>query len=321
MPKILKKILLGVGAFLTLLLAIFVVYEIVFAIFGGLTIADGPLTKGDILTSVSIAVAALGAIGGWVLTSQHRQDDIERLTMDEREKIVALTAIAGEEAKRIAEADAIILYRRLESVESYIMALLLNLVAPGDRGLAIRFAKAKNSNDVKADYRRLEIWSNEFLPHIPDTDEHLNALRSLYVHKQELGDKFGTTLRRVLRLRADLNYYANRPLATMLTRFEAMPNIEKQYIFGLLTHAASFLIDMELCRRALKNVEFQPPLFNSDLIELKEMLEQIHGKKIVMENKTARIGEGVYLQIFEAARDYFTKMSFEFGSGNASDEK
>ncbi len=312
MPKILKNVLLGVGAFLTLSLAIFAVYETVFAFFGGLNIADGKLTKGDILTSVSIAVAAFGAIGGWVLTSQHRQDDIVRLAEKERRVIEQLTEVANEDAKRIAEADALILYRRLDPVHFSAMSLLSTLIPAEGLGLVVRFPASTAVIDVRQNYQELENFLRTIQRYIPNTDEFFKGLHSIYVHKQQLGDRFVVVLKALQTLEVDVNYHLEHPHDDNVNRFFAIPNIQKRWFFDLLSHIALFLIAIEACRREVGGIEFHSKRMTTDLIELKNALEQLEALDTNVDNGQEEIDPDFYIRMLWSACVYFQRRSGEF---------
>ena len=304
-PKILKNVLLGVGAFLMLLLAIFAVYETVFAFFGGLDIADGRLTKGDILTSVSIAVAALGAIGGWVLTSQHRQDDIRRMTQTERTVMEGLAKTERKEAKRVAEADANILYRRLKIVEAHFVGLLQALVKGAEKSLVTRFPIVTSPAETEGKYIMLENLSKDLLTVIPDTDEYFKSLHRLYVHEQALGEEFGDVLEKIQGLKIGLGYFCRDPLQARTKRFDDRQDIEKKYFFELLIRVIAFLIAMELCRLKLKNVKFRPPLDDGECWELKRNLDQLHGIGVKIESEHREFDEFENLQMLQRSFGYF----------------
>lgn len=312
MPKILKNVLLGVGAFLTLLLAIFAVYETVFAFFGGLDIADGKLTKGDILTSVSIAVAALGAIGGWVLTSQHRQDDIVRLAKNERRVIEHLAEVASEDAKRIAMADALILYRRLDPVHFAAMSLLSALIPSEGEGLVIHFPDATSDADVGQNYQRLESMLRVFQGFIPNTDEYFKGLHSIYAHKQQLGEQFVSVLKGLQMLGMDVKSHLEHPHDENVIRFLAMPNTQKRCFFELLSHTSLFLMAIEMCRRKIGGVEFHSGTTITDLIALKNALNQLQGIDTGDENGQEEMNPDSYIRMLWFAHAYFERRRGEF---------
>ncbi|MFT6509842.1 MAG: hypothetical protein ACJAVO_001981 [Parvibaculaceae bacterium] len=238
---------------------------------------------GDVLTLGSIVVAAILAFFGW-----RRADKV-----------------ACEERERIAKADAVIMYKRLNPVNGAAMHLLVNFVSPDSPKFAAHSLDPNIRNEANKSYAQLwgDLCSLQDL--IPNTDEYFHSLRSFYIYKHELGDKFLNVLSAIQILNMNFEKYSEHVCRNDMSCFCEMPNDQKRTFFKIFEDVVLFLILLEDCRNELESVELYLSHMNEKLLKLVARLEELQGISKFKKSSTINVDQEIFSEILQDADQYF----------------
>lgn len=243
---------------------------------------------GDLATFGSIIAAAWIASRGWKRADQNAQDERQRLAM----------------------ADATILHHKLKQVSEETIRLLLDLMTPADQGVAQLFGdldeRAKRKPWIVSQiYTALEGVSDKFIESFSDTSGFYESIRSLFVAERIFGGHVVKVLSRIDAVKTGLTNYRYKTSEHRSENFEQNSKIEKEFFFDFLADIAAVLVGMEVLRRKLKNVKFNPGQPNAVLLDLERQLSIVLGNENFV--PSVKIGPDEYLDMLCVAGTHFEK--------------
>ena len=286
-----EKIMSRVAVTLLVLFLIVFISTCIFVSVGQFDLAPKPVSWGDIFTFLSVVAAGLIALGGWYLTARRSEN----------------------ERKRIAFAEAMIIYRRLEAFGGRSAVFILFANQQVSRNMAgTLHTLGPGQIDIS---QRQALWlrrnAKDILKFFPDVDGCYRDLRLLYQHENELGHVFLKTLLSIENLKSQLTYFSKCDFGNENGFLLKLSKSEKRKFYSLLARMALIVVRLEEIRSHLPNVDFSPSVDGDALHELREKLETNSGCDFGSLNPQGNSGD--YVGMFQKARNHYLSLMEKYG--------
>lgn len=237
-----ERIILYVNIFCSIMI-VGVMYKVTYR-------SGGPhMTINELLTYWSFLAVIILAIAGWNIV--RAQEEAER--------------------ERIAKADAVILYRKIERASTACVGFLLKLTR-SEKGNALKIFPGSVADDEGMRSLFLEWFDFQIIDlsnNLSDAGEFYDDLKPMYKFDTEFGDKFMDAIRAIVALNdTSLIFLENKSRETT-EKFAKEKALQISNFLRLIRQVSNVALCLELCRKEL-GLDFDVGFQMSDIVSLSE---------------------------------------------------